>query len=80
MADIIDRTGKTANSLKLAVSELVMDKEIVEIEYMTYTLTQNCSPETDTFTKDSSTARSVMMICVAVLTIIGFAVIWNITG
>ncbi|NLY71860.1 MAG: sodium:solute symporter family protein [Clostridiales bacterium] len=79
MADIIDRTGANVGEIKLALGELVINNKLVEIDYMTYCLKENCTDE-NVFTKDSSTARDIIMIIVAIITIIGFAVIWNITA
>lgn len=78
MADFIDRFKINTFELRLAVSELTMSGKIAEINYMTYTLNEHCSPD-EAYTKDSSTARDIYMIIVALVCIAAFATIWGIT-
>lgn len=78
MADFIDRFKVNSSDLRLAVSELTMEGKIVEIDYMTYTLKEHSTPD-QVFTKDSSVARDIHMILVAIIAAAGLATIWILT-
>jgi len=78
MADFIDRFHVNSSELRLAVSELTMANRIVEIDYMTYTLKEHSTPG-QVFTKDSSTARDIHMVLLAVVAVAALVVIWTIT-
>lgn len=79
MADFIDRFDIDSMEIRLAVSELVMEKKIVEIDYMTYTRSEHSSPEQE-FTADSSPGRDVIMILIALVCVAAFCLIWFITA
>ena len=78
MADFIDRFPIHAIELRLAVSELVMNNEIVEIDYLTYILAEYTSPE-EKYLKDSGFSRDITMVLAAIASVAVFFVIWNIT-
>lgn len=78
MADFIDRFKVNTVELRLAVSELTMSGKICEVDYLTYSLKENCEPG-EVYTKDGSTARDVTMIIAALVCIAGFAAIWIVT-
>ena len=78
MSDFIDRFHVNSSELRLAVSELTMEGKIVEIDYMTYTLKEHSTPD-QVFTKDSSVARDIHMILIAIVAVAGLVVIWNLS-
>lgn len=78
MSDFIDRFHVNSSELRLAVSELTMEGKIVEIDYMTYTLKEHSTPD-QVFTKDSSVARDIHMILLAIVAVVGLAVIWTLS-
>lgn len=79
MADFIDRFNVNAVELRLAVGELTMSGAIKEIDYMTYTLAENSSPE-EVYTLDSGTWRDTTMVASALVCCAAFAVIWIISA
>lgn len=79
MADFIDRFDIDARQIRLAVSELAMNKQIREIDYMTYIRSEHCSSEQE-FAADSSGGRDIAMIMAAFVCIAAFCVIWSVTA